>query len=630
MRRGTWILAVAGALTLPAAGAGAAEPGTPVGFGQVPTRYSRPTTPAAAPKTTAPKPPATTGDKNFYDELFGDVQLGTATPTTPAAAPAKTAAAKPAATAKAPSGRPASAPPNKQIPLDDQSKVFAGTKGEDSGTVIQAGFDKGTQTESSFIQPVRATSEAPAPKLASAAAPAVTQTTAPHLAVEWSKVGDINVGQECEVHLIARNTGSGPATQVKLEATFPTTVRLVSAEPKPEASSDKLVWSFESVPAGSEKKIAIKLIPSRRGDLGTSAQVSYAAQSSAVFKVEEPLLKVAIKGPKEVLLGDPASQMITISNPGTGVAHNVKLEAVMSEGLEHPRGERLTIEIGSINPGDSQMVRLGLSAAKGGVQSLQVAATSSSEASATAAEKISVIAPSLAVNVTGPGLRYVGRAATYTVNVVNDGTVANNNVRATYKVPEGFQFVSADRGGKYDAGQRTIHWFLGRMEGGQTSQVTCELTALGQGDFQHLCSVISDSGVKAEGTVATSVKGAASLSTEIVDLNDPVEVGVETAWEIRVKNEGSKAASNIAVVCELPDHVQVISAKGPTQGVADQKMIVFKGLPQLAPGQQAIFQVLVKGVAEGSHRLRARVTSDSLDEPLMMEEATKFYADSAQ
>ncbi|OYW14487.1 MAG: hypothetical protein B7Z55_15730, partial [Planctomycetales bacterium 12-60-4] len=401
-------------MSLQAGGAGAAEPGTTADFGQISTRYSRPssTSPAAAPKSPA------ASNKNFYEELFGDVQTLSAKPAAPAA--------------KSPVsglGRPASAPPTKRIPLDEQSKVFPASKSGESAEdrVIHAAYDKTPQPESSYILPVRATADAPTTHSSAQAAAVTSSSQAPNVVVEWSKKGDINVGQECEVHLIAKNTGTGPATQVKLEATFPTTIRLTSAEPKPESASDKLIWTFDSIPSGAEKRIAIKLIPSRRGDLGTSAQVSFASQSSAVFRVEEPLLKVAIKGPKEVLLGDPASQMITITNPGTGVAHNVKLEAIMSEGLEHPRGERLTIEIGSINPGDSQVVRLGLSAAKGGIQTLQVAATSSSEASATAMEKVSIIAPSLAVNVSGPGVRYVGRAATYTIHVANYGSVANNN-----------------------------------------------------------------------------------------------------------------------------------------------------------------------------------------------------------
>jgi hypothetical protein len=87
------------------------------------------------------------------------------------------------------------------------------------------------------------------------------------------------------------------------------------------------------------------------------------------------------------------------------------------------------------------------------------------------------------------------------------------------------------------------------------------------------------------------------------------------------------AASTIAVACELPQGVELLSAKGPTEAAADKRTVLFKSLKQLAPGQQAVYRIHVKGSAEGVHRLRARVTSDSLDEPLLMEEATKFYAD---
>jgi uncharacterized repeat protein (TIGR01451 family) len=641
MRRGTWILAVSGAMTLNAGGAFAADPQAHPVLAQAgaPTRYSRPAMP-----TTPPKPPTAPATKSLYDELFGETEL-TVDPVAPAAktptakAPASPAAVKPAVAAekaKAPTiaqtnRRPASAPPAKRIPFDSKTGDSLPAAPElDPDTVTQAGHQANPESTNSFIQQVRATGTESS---SSQTKPATVQSlidpkATPAVVVEWLKKSDINVGQECQIELVARNAGTAPATKVELDAVFPNTIRLVSVEPKPAAAADRLSWNFDSIPVGAEKRITITLIPSRRGDLGMTSDVRFSTQAGTTFKVEEPLLRVAVKGPKEILLGDPASQLITISNPGTGTANNVKLEAVLSDGLEHPRGERLTIEIGSIAPGDSQTVRLGLSAAKGGTQTLQVAATSSSEASSVIVEKIQVIAPSLKVAVDGPGLRYKGRTAKYVTTVTNDGTVATNNVRVMQSIPEGFQFVSADKGGKFDPAQKTVVWFVGRMEGSQNSQVSCELAAASLGDFGHQVIVLSDSGARAETKTTTKVKGIASLGTEIVDLNDPVEVGAETAWEVRLRNDGSDAAKNIALVCELPDGVLLMTARGPTQGTVDGKSITFKTLPQLAPGQQAIYRIQVKGTAEGTQRLRAKLTSEALDEPLLMEEATKFYADS--
>lgn len=603
MRRGTWILALSGVMALHAAGAKAAEPvRRPAG---TVTRTERFPTSSSAPATNAGS------GKNYYEELFGEEPL--ASPKS-----GRLPSVEQSTTAK----RPASAPPTKQIPLDDKIQAFPGES--DSGRVQQTGYEKGT--DRSFIQQVSGSKDGASNRPASAAV--VTATAgAPQVTVEWVKKSDINVGQECQIELVVKNSGLAPATNVEVEAAFPSSVRLTSVEPKPAQAADKLSWNFDALAPNAERRLSIKLIPSRRGDLGTSAEVRFSGQSGHLFKVEEPLLKVAIKGPSEVLLGDPASQLITITNPGTGVAHDVKLEARLSDGLEHPKGERLEIQVGSINPGDSQHVRLGLSAIKGGPQTLTVAASSLSDASATAAWKVNVIAPSLKIAADGPALRYKGRNAKYTIAVNNDGSVANNNVRVTHTVPEGFQFVSADRGGKYDASQRTVQWFLGRLDAGQEQHLSCELTAVALGDFKHNIIVGSDAGVRAECVAETRVDGTASLTTEIVDLADPIEVGSETAWEVRVRNDGSKAASNIAVACELPGGVDLISAKGATTAIADNRSVVFKPLGQLAPGQQAVFRIHVRGTAEGTHRLRARITSDSLEESLTLEEATKFYSD---
>ncbi|HUQ72117.1 MAG TPA: hypothetical protein VM165_21505, partial [Planctomycetaceae bacterium] len=94
MRRGTWMLAISGALAATGGGAFAADSEVDPAFAQVgvPTRYSRPATP--------PKPPTTPASKNFYDELFGDTALNAeAAPAAAAPAPAPTAPEKPKTTA---------------------------------------------------------------------------------------------------------------------------------------------------------------------------------------------------------------------------------------------------------------------------------------------------------------------------------------------------------------------------------------------------------------------------------------------------------------------------------------------------------------------------------------------------
>ena len=140
-------------------------------------------------------------------------------------------------------------------------------------------------------------------------------------------------------------------------------------------------------------------------------------------------------------------------------------------------------------------------------------------------------------------------------------------------------------------------------------------------------SVLSDSGIRAEAKAQTHVEGIASLTMELVDIDDPVEIGAETAYEIRVKNEGSKAATGVSIACELPPEMELKTVKAPVDAIVEGRQILFKTLDQVAPGSVVVYRVHVKGVQEGNHRMRVRMTGAGLQEPVVREEATKVYAD---
>jgi uncharacterized repeat protein (TIGR01451 family) len=238
-----------------------------------------------------------------------------------------------------------------------------------------------------------------------------------------------------------------------------------------------------------------------------------------------------------------------------------------------------------------------------------------------------VIAPSLSLTASGPGLRYLGRTANYLVTVTNDGAAPTNNVRVIHKLPNGFEFVEADHGGKFDRSSQTVTWFLGRLGAGESLALNAKLSANALGDFVHQLVATSEHGANADAQVATRVDGTASLVLEIVDLDDPVEIARETAWEVRVRNDGSKAAENVSLVCELPRGVDFVTAKGASDFVTESGTVLFRPLPQLPPGKTALYRVHVRGVTPGNHRFRAKLASDSIQEPLTFEELTKFYQD---
>ncbi len=224
-------------------------------------------------------------------------------------------------------------------------------------------------------------------------------------------------------------------------------------------------------------------------------------------------------------------------------------------------------------------------------------------------------------------VRYLGRQGTFTLSVANDGTVPTDNVRVMHKIPEGFQYVGSDRGAQYDPATRLLTWFVGRLDKGQTASMKVTLSAQKIGEFQHLVRATSETGSLSDVQLWTAVEGTSSLAMHVRDLEDPVEVGAQNVYEVVVKNDGSAAAKNIGIACELAPGMTFESAEGPAQHIVDNGIVVFRALPEIAPGQSAVFRVKVSVANPGTLRFRARLTSDSIEEPLTTEELTKFYGE---
>jgi uncharacterized repeat protein (TIGR01451 family) len=104
-------------------------------------------------------------------------------------------------------------------------------------------------------------------------------------------------------------------------------------------------------------------------------------------------------------------------------------------------------------------------------------------------------------------------------------------------------------------------------------------------------------------------------------------VGGNTAYEIRVVNQGTKAATNIAVRVVTPPGMKVVSATGETRHQIDAQGVVFEPLRQLAPKADTLFRVQLQGVQAGDQRVLVEVDTDDLSQPVRKEESTRVFGD---
>jgi hypothetical protein len=123
------------------------------------------------------------------------------------------------------------------------------------------------------------------------------------------------------------------------------------------------------------------------------------------------------------------------------------------------------------------------------------------------------------------------------------------------------------------------------------------------------------------------VEGIAELSFAVTDSADPIEVGSETGYEIRVVNRGSKPDSDVLLVVECPPGITPLRGEGPVEATVEGQRVVFGTLARLAPGEEAVYRVSARGTQTGDHVTRVQLRSTEIRVPVAKEEITRVYLD---
>jgi uncharacterized repeat protein (TIGR01451 family) len=450
----------------------------------------------------------------------------------------------------------------------------------------------------------------------------------PSLTIEKTAPAEIQVGIAAVFQVRIRNTGNITAEHVEVIDAVPQGARLVSTRPEasPGAGS-QLVWTLGSIKPGEEVAVEMELMPVSEGEIGSVATVGFSAQASARTVCTRPQLAVEVTGPREVLIGEELTLAIKVSNPGSGTARGVVLSESIPEALEHPAGSELEYEIGDLEPNEIQELSLTMKATAAGHVVNLLLARGEGQIEAVGQADFEVVAPALEVSVDGPKRRYLERQATYTVMVSNPGTAAAKEVELVTHLPRGLKFVEANNSGQYDPQTNSVHWLLEELPPQEIGKVTLTTLPIEAGEQTVRVEGTAQRGLAAEKEEVILIEGVAAILFQVVDVADPIEVGGETTYEIRVVNQGSKAANNVEIVALLPAEMKPIGAEGPTRHELDGQQVRFAPLERLAPKADTTYRLRVQGLEPGDMRVRVQLLTDEIRTPVTKEESTRFYAD---
>jgi uncharacterized repeat protein (TIGR01451 family) len=450
----------------------------------------------------------------------------------------------------------------------------------------------------------------------------------PNLVLQKTAPDEIQVGKPANFDITVRNTGNVTAHDVKIHDTIPAGTRLLGTKPNAQPDgSGGIVWSLGNLEPGDEKYVEVQLMPETEGEVGSVASVTFRAVASVRTLATRPQLKLDVSAPSQVMIGHQITLDITISNLGTGAANDIVLFESLPTQLRHPSGAELEFDVGDLAPKETRKIQLTMTAARPGVVDNIIAARGDGSITADASAQFEVIAPALAVSITGPTRRYLERQATYTVQVSNPGTAPAKDIEVVSRLPRALKFVSANNAGHYDEKTHAIYWSLEELPKGEQGSVKLVALPVEPGDHTLRVESTAKQQLSDSSEETIHVEGLPALFFEVVDVEDPVEVGGDTVYEIRVLNQGTKTANGIVVAAAIPQGMRALSADGPTQNQIQGNRVIFAPLPRLAAKADTTYSLRVQGVQPGDQRLRVQIQSDEMDSPVTKEESTRVYTD---
>ncbi len=453
-------------------------------------------------------------------------------------------------------------------------------------------------------------------------------TQTPSLTLEKRAPSEVSVGQAAPFKIIVRNVGNVTAHGVVVTDRIPQGTEFVNASPEfTKLNDDTIAWQLGDLEPGDQAQVSLELKPLVEGEIGSVAQVSFQTQASVRTVSTKPELVVKHTGPDKILIGQDVVFDITLSNPGSGATTGIVIEEDVPDGLAHVAGARLEYEVGTLRPKEEKRLQLVLRADKAG--QVRNVLTVKADAGIIKSDQFDfeVIAPELQVAISGAKTRYLERQVVYDIGVNNPGTSTAYDVQLVTFLPKGLKYVSADNKGSYDPGRHAVFWSLAELPA--TESGTVQLTALPieTGEQKLRVEGTANLNLQTEYEHTTTVQGLTELAFSVQDVHDPIEVGSETMYEIRIVNNGNKVATNVQIAAELPAELQPISGDGPTKVTVEGQVVYMAPLAKIAPRDEVVYRIAARGKSAGDHVIAVQLASDEVPTAVVKQESTKVYAD---
>ena len=446
------------------------------------------------------------------------------------------------------------------------------------------------------------------------------------LILEKAVPAEVMTNKPYVYELTVSNVSAGKLENVVVNETLPAGLKLADqVEGATMAvAGDKVRFQVGSLEAGQKVTVRVPATATQTGAVTANTSVSYDSSLAMNIQVVQPALAMTTTLPGEAMRGSEVPLKVTVTNSGTGMARNVRLQDVLPDGMATLDGKPgFSVLLGDIASGEVKNVELPVKLSRHGAYTNTASATGDDGLRAEATAQVTARQPIFEVEKTGPKQQYVGVPYSYDIKITNKGDADARDVKVSDMLPAGLAVADVTDNGQLVDGK--VFWRFANIAKGSTQVIRLTVKGTEPGTAYNAVNVQAEFAQAVNVSGETLLVGVPAVRMEVMDEADPVVVGSETAYTISVTNQGSAPATNIKLIGELESQMEYVSSKGATPGKMSDGKVAFEPLASLAPKQTATFRVVVKAKENADVRFKASMTSDQLGRPVDQVESTTFY-----
>ena len=504
--------------------------------------------------------------------------------------------------------------------------------------VLGAGCTAQQQSKSTTTAAPTATSAKPAPapagyRTAAAAFPTGNKETSA-LWVEKTVPAEVLVGQPFDVVYKVSNLTDLTLQDVTLTANAGSNFTPEQATPEPDkVDGNEGTWVIGDLPARGTKEIRIRGAAAAEGFVTGCGSVTFRPVLCETVKVVKPAIELVKTMPAQVIQCDPIAVKLVVRNNGSSALTGVRVADSLPAGLLTDGGQSsVAFDAGTLAPGESKEFAFNATATKTGVFKNPAKATSAQGVEAAAEASVKVVKPVLTLACETPvqkeilGVKYtefIGRPFTVCWEIKNTGDAPSAGTILYWPLSNDLTLRSTTDGGALKDGN--VVWDLGTLAPGASKKVCATVSGnVSIEDFRLTAKVTGACAEPAVSACNVFIMGVNAILVEVVDDPDPIQVGEQTTYTVRVTNQGGGIdLRDLVIKAKFPEGMDpgVASNGGQISG----KSVVWPTVAALPVKQSVSYTVTGKAVKAGDNRLEVEVMTRARQSPITETESTTAY-----